>query len=190
MVRTRAIPADFAETMKTMSGRVALKHFKVSPRVFQRWCQETGVVLAAPNKQRPIPEDFAENALLRNDVLVKMYRAADVTISRWRLEAGVKTSDLLALRARERHAANALPKAAKRFRAYNLKAAAPPQIDISTAGRAASFLKTRGWFVNDGKLWNRPGEWRVGTLGFMPVKDMIALAESKGFVARPMGMAA
>ena len=87
--KTTPIPADLAESVKTMSQAELCRHYRIGQATAKKWFAETGLLPVTFNPEyRPVPADFAEHTSIGVEKLRKMYSCGTRTIERWRAEIG------------------------------------------------------------------------------------------------------
>lgn len=84
----RPLPEGFAEYAAAHTVNEVRKHFTLSWKTYQRFCNE--VAVSRPALRRPMPADFTEYAARETSKeLARRYTSSHETIARWRREAGI-----------------------------------------------------------------------------------------------------
>lgn len=93
----RQAPDDFAARAPTMSKEALRAHYRVGPRVLERWFAEKGVQPSSATKpRRVLPQGFAKIAptMVFQDLMAH-YSVSKVVISRWLEETGTRPLQLV-----------------------------------------------------------------------------------------------
>lgn len=189
--RSFPLPDDFAVIATGLSINRAATVLNVSHKLAKRWFAEAGIEPYSVQEVIPAPDDFEERAAYTHLAgLCRYYGRSHKTVKRWAREKGVT----IALLETQPKAPKRAPKRikAKKLGAVKGKMVLPgvpwmPSRDSSTEGRAADYLRRRGYrnvhrCDMTGRFNPKGKFWRAGNAVLSP-KDLIARAEAKGWSA-------
>ncbi|UAK23647.1 hypothetical protein [Sphingomonas nostoxanthinifaciens] len=173
-----AIPADLAVMAAKLNFTAFARHYGRREQVVRSWSNETGIITAKlPLRGTalglPAPDDFASVAAgMTRAQLANQFDVSVNTVDRWLAVSGVRPNP-------------------GRTPFYRGPKAAPSTIDMSLAARAARYLQNLGPVVYKSEILppkerqsvpdDGRGRYYVGGKGHIPIADMIALAEAKGW---------